>query len=99
MTRSTGMRPPTIGDVADAAGVSRATVSRVLNGRSTVDRGIAARVEAAIAALEFRPSETARNLSLGRTNTVAVVVPDLGNPMFQAILHGATRAAANDGYQ
>jgi LacI family transcriptional regulator len=99
MSNRMGTRPPTIGDVAESAGVSRATVSRVLNGRATVDRAIVARVEEAIAALDYRPSETARNLSLGRTNTVAVIVPDLGNPMFQAILRGATRGAANDGYQ
>lgn len=99
MPRSEGARPATIGDVASAAGVSRATVSRVLNGRSTVDPALIARVEAVIDELDYRPSETARNLSLGRTNTVAVVVPDLGNPMFQAILRGATLAAAADGYQ
>jgi LacI family transcriptional regulator len=96
---SIGSERSTIGDVARAAGVSRATVSRVLNGRATVDRSLVERVEAAVFALDFRPSETARNLSLGRTNTVAVVVPDLGNPMFQAILRGATRAAAEDGFQ
>lgn len=96
--RDSGSRV-TIADVARAAGVSRATVSRVVNGLSTVDRDIAARVEQTIATLNYRPSETARNLSLGRTNTVAVVVPDLGNPMFQAILRGVTRAAAEDGYR
>lgn len=99
MPRSEGSRPATIGDVASAAGVSRATVSRVLNGRSTVDPALVERVEAVIAELDYRPSETARNLSLGRTNTIAVVVPDLSNPMFQAILRGATLGAAADGYQ
>lgn len=98
MTSFGGARS-TIGDVARVAGVSRATVSRVLNGRSTVDPALVERVESAVSALDFRPSETARNLSLGRTNTVAVVVPDLGNPMFQAILRGATRGAAEDGFQ
>jgi LacI family transcriptional regulator len=93
------VRRSTIGDVARAAEVSRTTVSRVLNGRSTVDADLVGRVERAMLALDYRPSETARNLSLGRTNTVAVVVPDLGNPMFQAILRGVTRAAAIDGYQ
>jgi LacI family transcriptional regulator len=99
MTDTRGTRAATIGDVARTAGVSRATVSRVLNGRATVDRALAERVETAIAQLDYRPSETARNLSLGRTNTIAVVVPDLGNPMFQAILHGVTLGAAEDGYQ
>ncbi len=99
MSDGSPARRSTIGDVARAASVSRTTVSRVLNGRSTVDRDLVARVERAIVELDYRPSETARNLSLGRTNTVAVVVPDLGNPMFQAILRGVTRAAADDGYQ
>lgn len=89
----------TIGDVAAAAGVSRATVSRVMNGRDTVDAAIADRVRRVATELNYRPSETARNLSLGRTQTVAVVVPDLGNPMFQSILRGVTRAAAQDGYR
>ncbi|MFS0734977.1 LacI family DNA-binding transcriptional regulator [Microbacterium sp. 1P10UB] len=99
MTSTTPSRRATIADVAARAGVSRATVSRVMNGLSTVEPAIADRVRTAAAALSYRPSETARNLSLGRTHTVAVVVPDLGNPMFQAILRGVTRAAAKDGYR
>ncbi|MET0297391.1 MAG: LacI family DNA-binding transcriptional regulator [Microbacterium sp.] len=99
MTLPDSSRPATIADVARTAGVSRATVSRVVNRHATVDPRLAERVRTAMSDLAYRPSETARNLSLGRTNTVAVVVPDLGNPMFQAILQGATRAAAADGYQ
>lgn len=99
MSGDSATRRATIGDVARAAQVSRTTVSRVLNGRSTVDPDLVERVESSMRELDYRPSETARNLSLGRTNTVAVVVPDLGNPMFQAILRGVTRAAARDGYQ
>lgn len=89
----------TIGDVADAAGVSRATVSRVMNGRATVAADIAQRVETAAARLRYRPSNVARSLSLGRTNTIALMVPDLGNPMFQQILRGVTSAAAPEGYR
>ncbi|MCK9792795.1 PmoA family protein [Isoptericola sp. 4D.3] len=89
----------TIADVASAAGVSRATVSRVMNGRSTVDPAIAARVQEAAIDLNYRPSNVARSLSLGRTTTVALVVPDLGNPVFQQILRGVTSAAAEDGYR
>lgn len=99
MTSPTPSKPATIGDVATAAQVSRATVSRVMNGLSTVDPVIAERVRTTAAELQYRPSEIARNLSLGRTHTIAVVVPDLGNPMFQAILQGVTRAAAEDGYR
>jgi LacI family transcriptional regulator len=89
----------TIGDVATAAGVSRATVSRVMNGRSTVDAAIAERVRDAAAELSYRPSNAARSLALGRTQTVALVVPDLGNPVFQQILRGVMDGAAEDGYR
>lgn len=102
--RDAGQRPgqrrvATIGDVAAAAGVSRATVSRVMNGRSTVDAAIAERVRDAAAALSYRPSNAARSLALGRTQTVALVVPDLGNPVFQQILRGVMAGAAEDGYR
>lgn len=89
----------TIGQVAAAAGVSRATVSRVMNGQSTVAADIAERVRAAAAELRYRPSTVARGLSLGRTNSVALVVPDLGNPMFQQILRGAIAAAEPFGFR
>ncbi len=70
-----------------------------MNGRSTVDPEISARVREAAAGLSYRPSNVARNLALGRTTTVAVVVPDLGNPVFQQILRGVASAAAEDGYR
>lgn len=89
----------TIADVAAAAGVSRATVSRVMNGRSTVDPAISARVQEAVIELNYQPSNVARSLSLGRTTTVALVVPDLGNPVFQQVLRGVMAAAADDGYR
>ena len=89
----------TIGDVALAAGVSRATVSRVMNGRSTVAADIAERVREAAEHLSYRPSNAARNLALGRTRTVALVLPDVGNPVFQQILHGVMAAADEDGYR
>ncbi|WP_200807962.1 DUF6807 family protein [Demequina sp. NBRC 110056] len=89
----------TISDVATAAGVSRSTVSRVMNGRATVDADISERVRAAAARLNYRPSNIARSLSLGRTETVAFVVPELENPMFQHVLAGLTEAAAASGYR
>jgi LacI family transcriptional regulator len=89
----------TIAQVAAAAGVSRATVSRVMNGQATVAADLAERVRAAAAELQYHPSSTARGLSLGRTNTVALVVPDLGNPMFQQILRGAVAAAEPFGFR
>ncbi|WP_432514439.1 DUF6807 family protein [Kineococcus sp. SYSU DK001] len=83
----------TISQVAAAAGVSQATVSRVMNRRTTVAPEIAARVRAAAEELRYRPSTTARSLSLGRTGTVALVVPDLSNPVFQQVLRGVVAVA------
>ncbi len=91
-------RPATIADVAARAGVSPATVSRVMNGTRAVDPEMTERVRAAAAALDYSPSPLARSLVLGRTNTVAVVVPDLGNPTFHGVLRGLSHAAARNGY-
>ena len=89
----------TIGDVAAQAGVSRATVSRVMNGLATVDPRIAARVRATAVELDYRPNQVARSLALGRTQTIGYVVPDLTNPSFHGGLRGLSRAAAGEGYR
>ena len=80
--------PVTIGDVAKRAGVGRGTVSRVLNNRPNVDPGTRARVQAVIDELDFVPSTAARRLSLGRSQTVAVVVPFLTRPSVAERLRG-----------
>jgi len=85
--------------VARRAGVSQASVSRVLNGLSSVDPAIVAKVNRAVAELDYSPSETARSLVRGRSQTIAFLVPDLENPMFQGVLKGFTAAAARDGYR
>ncbi|SDS61540.1 transcriptional regulator, LacI family [Friedmanniella luteola] len=98
MTGRPHERSRTIADVAARAGVSLSTVSRVLNGNARVDEALAAKVRAAADALDYTASPLARSLVLGRTNTVAVVVPDLENPTFHGVLRGLSRAAARDGY-
>ena len=85
--------------VAEAAGVSRATVSRVMNGRATVAPELAERVLTAARALDYAPSQVARSLALGRTATIALIVPDLSNPMFQDVLRGLSLAAGADGHR
>jgi LacI family transcriptional regulator len=92
-------RRVTISEVAQAARVSRATVSRVMNGRSSVAPELAARVRATAASLGYAPSPVARSLALGRTSTVAIIVPDLSNPMFQLVLRGLGQAAAAQGHR
>ena len=92
-------RHATIDDVAKLAGVSVATVSRVMNDNPAVKPETIARVRDAAARLDYVPSNAARSLSLGRTHTVALLMPDLSNPMFQQVLRGANRAAAAAGYR
>lgn len=72
----------TVRQVAQAAGVSVATVSRVLNGKSTVDPALRAKVDAAAASLAYTPQAAARALATQRFNTVAAIVPTLEDPIF-----------------
>ncbi|HZC25455.1 MAG TPA: LacI family DNA-binding transcriptional regulator, partial [Actinopolymorphaceae bacterium] len=89
---TTGRRA-TIGDVASAAEVSRATVSRVLNGADTVDPALARRVRSAAERLGYRPNLTALGLARGFTGMVGVIVPDLANPFFPELLKAIEAAA------
>jgi LacI family transcriptional regulator len=97
MARRSGVA--TIAEVAVRAGVSPATVSRVMNGRFAGEPQVAERVRAAASELSYAPSHLARALALGETKAIALVVPDLANPAFQEILSGLSKAAAKDGYR
>lgn len=89
----------TIADVAQAAGVSKATVSRFLNHRDTLlTPAIAARVEKAVAELDYMPSPMARALKRGRSRLIGLVVADISNPFSVAVLRGAEKAAQQAGY-
>jgi DNA-binding LacI/PurR family transcriptional regulator len=92
-------RRPTSVDVARSAGVSQATVSLVFSGSAAgrVSEATRARVKEAADALGYRPHAAARTLRLGRANTIALVVPDIRNPFFAAVLHGASEAARQAG--
>lgn len=92
-------RASTIAEVARRANVSPATVSRVMNGRFVGDPEVAQRVRAVADELNYSPSPLARSLALGETHTVAFVVPDIGNPTFQAMLSSLSKSAAADGYR
>ena len=89
----------TIADVADKAGVSKATVSRFFNHRERLlSPGIALRVEAAIAALDYSPNPMAQALSHGRSRLIGLVVADITNPYSVAVLRGAEKACQQAGY-
>lgn len=86
----------TLDDVADAAGVSRTTASRALNGIATVHPDRVAAVRSASDRLGFRPNPAARSLARRRHDSIALIVPetdfaDLSNSFFSVALHGAFR--------
>ncbi|MFE9774336.1 LacI family DNA-binding transcriptional regulator [Streptomyces sp. NPDC005931] len=91
---------PTSRDVAQAAGVSQAAVSLVLGDkwRGRVSESTAQRVREAARTLGYRPNLAARNLRLGRTRTVLLVVPALTTEFFAGVYTGAARIASQHGF-
>lgn len=77
----------TIKDVAKYAGVSTATVSRMLNHTGTVSAQTQQRISEAIEALDFQLNSRAQIFKTGKTNAIAVVVPDISNPFFACVIH------------
>lgn len=90
----------TLVDVALAAGVDKAVVSRVVNH----DPGLVirpdtrARVEAAVAVLGYRPNPAARSLRTAKTGTIGLVIPSFANPVYAEIISGAENAALASGH-
>ncbi len=89
---------PTIRTVAARAGVSVATVSRVVNGLAPAHSPATQRVRAAIKELGFTPSRLGRGLKTARTSTIGLVIPSLGNPVFAGSVEGVQAAAREAGY-
>jgi LacI family transcriptional regulator len=87
----------TIADVAERAGVSQMTVSRVINSSAAVRSDKRARVERAIKELGYVPNRLARGLSARRLGVIAVLVPDLTNPFFTEIVHKIEEIANEQG--
>jgi DNA-binding LacI/PurR family transcriptional regulator len=89
----------TIADVAQAAGVSKSTVSRVLSGKTKYMREeTRQRVAQAIQELDYRPSSVARSLVSKRTLTAGLLVSDVGNPYYAEVIHGVEDVALANGY-
>lgn len=91
-------RHATIYDIAAEAGVSIATVSRVLRGESTVAAATRERVEDAIRRHDYRPSGIARGLAGSATKTIGIVLPRLTNPYYAMLFTGAQEEARSNGY-
>ena len=98
-----GGRSPTLEAVAARAGVSRATVSRVVNNAPQVAAEIVAAVQKAIAELDYVPNRAARMLASRRTQSIALIVPEstarvFADPFFAAIVQGAAMRLADTDY-
>ena len=95
---SPNKQQPTISDVAQKAGVSIATVSRVINGTSPVASETAQRVQAAIEELAFVPRAAARILASNRTETLGLLLPEIGGAFFSPFLRGIEAEAQAAGF-
>ena len=99
-----GSGPPTLEQVAALAGVSRATVSRVVNGSPKVSPAVRAQVERAVAKLGYVPNRAARSLVTRRADSVALVVSEpharfFSEPFFAGMVRGVSAALAETGVQ
>ncbi|MBM0103725.1 LacI family DNA-binding transcriptional regulator [Steroidobacter sp. S1-65] len=90
--------PPTLEMVAKEAGVSIATVSRIINGTAKVSPERKDAVEAAIAKLNFRPNAAARGLALGKSNTIGVITQAIDSPFYGEGLRGIEDYLQQRGY-
>ncbi len=88
----------TLSDVAQLAGVSPSTVSRVVNNNGYVSEAIAKRVMDAVAELDYRPNVVARSFRSKTTMTIGVVVSDLTNSYFMEALGGIEEVLSPEGY-
>lgn len=94
---------PTLEAVAAEAGVSRSTVSRVVNGSSQVSADVVAAVQEAIERLNYIPNRAARSLANRQTMAIALVVPEdisrfFGDPYFSAVVQGIARGLEDSDY-
>ncbi|WP_075182428.1 LacI family DNA-binding transcriptional regulator [Pantoea sp. 1.19] len=90
---------PTISDVARAANTGKTSVSRYLNGEFNVlSPALRARIEQAIAELDYRPSQMARGLKRGRTRLIGLIIADITNPYSVEILCGIEAACRTLGF-
>lgn len=93
-----GSAPFSVQDIAERAGVSTATVSRVLNQSELVRPKTRAKVEAVIAEFGYQPNALARNLRTAESRLLLTMVPDFGNPFYAEIVRGIDSYSRSKGY-
>ena len=89
---------PTMQEVARVAGVSKATVSRVLNNSSRISEKTRSRVQEVIKSLNYEPNYIARSLSKQRTHSIGVILEDIMNPFFTEVAKGIETVLKENGY-
>ena len=87
-----------IKDIAREAGVSVATISRVINNDPKVSRETKEKVMVVINAIGYVPNSLGRNLRTLKTNTILVILPTIDNPFFSPVVHGIEKEAELKGY-
>jgi DNA-binding LacI/PurR family transcriptional regulator len=85
-------------EVAERAGVSITTVSHVVNQTRFVSEELVTRVRNAIEELSYQPDQRARSLRVGKSETIAMMVTDIVNPFFPAVVRGSEDCAREHGY-
>jgi len=88
----------TISDIAKKANVSTATVSRVLNNKSDVSDKTRKKIKKIIEEMDYNPSIIARGLSLNKTHTIGLIIPNITNPYFPEIAKAIESKAEKEGY-
>jgi DNA-binding LacI/PurR family transcriptional regulator len=86
-------------DIARIAKVSLGTVSHVLNGTAGVREPVRRRVLDAVKSTGYQPSQLARGLRRVQTNVIGMIIPDISNPFFPAVVRGAEDQAFSNGYR
>lgn len=92
------LKQTTIKDVAQAAGVSIATVSRVLNKQAGVSKELSEKVQVAVDQLNYQLNGIAKALKSSQSRSIGLIIPDIENPFFPALVRGVEDAAQKQGY-
>jgi LacI family sucrose operon transcriptional repressor len=90
---------PTIKDVAQVAGVTVTTVSRVLNNRGYISEATRTKVNEAMKQLNYQPNEIARSLFRGKSNLIGLIIPDVSHPFFGQLTNAIEYYANKFGYK
>jgi DNA-binding LacI/PurR family transcriptional regulator len=98
-TESTSRGRATMHDIARLADVSLGTVSHVINGKVGVRPEVRARVQKVIDELRYQPNHLSRALRTNRTNLIGMIIPDIMNPFFPAVVRGVEDVAFGSSYR